>query len=359
MLFIAIRNMKLRRRESIYFIAFISVLLFLSLVIEMETLAKKTGNVMLGTVFTSMGYIFRPALLYIFILLANMEYKRTKLFYLFGLIPLGILVVIYILPLFIDVPALRNLVFYYQLNDEGTKAAFKRGTFLNFASHAVSLYYLLFLIYVSTVRFHGKHRRDGIVLLICVGIILATVTTEVATGRSDLLNIVCAVCMMINYIFILSVNSSRDPLTNLYDRRTYYEDVSRYKNFVNGIIQIDMNGLKYVNDNYGHNIGDEALLVIAQVLEKNVNRSEMCAYRLSGDEFLILMFQGKKEDLDETVLHIEEAMNDTKYSIALGYYFIDKSEHLTFEEAMKYTEELMYLDKSKYYQENNIDRRKQ
>lgn len=358
MLFIAIRNFKLRKKESAYFIVFNAILLALSLVVEMEKYSQKMGYVMVGTIFTSLGYILRPSLLVVFILLANMDFKRSKTFYYVTGIPLLAIIVIYTLPLFTFVPALKTLVFYYQGNEDGT-ASFVRGTFLNFASHLISLFYLGILVYVSTMRFHGKHRRDGLVLIICVIIIFITVLTEVLTGRSDLLNIVCGICMMINYIFILSINTSRDPLTNLYDRRTYYEDVARYKGLVNGIIQVDMNGLKYVNDNFGHNSGDQALLAIANSLEKSTRREDMCAYRLSGDEFLVLMYQGKKETLEETVSAIKKMMKETKYYIAIGYCFIENGENITFEEAMKKSEELMYDDKTDFYNKHDFDRRKQ
>ena len=360
MIFISFRNLRLRRRESIYFLVFTTILLFLSVVVEMEGYSKNNGLVVVGTIFTALGYILRPSLLFIFILLANMDYERSRKFYLMGLIPLGVVALVYLIPVaFIGVDPLRTAIFYYKAVDGG-KAQFVRGDIvpLNFVSHAVSLFYLGILVYVSTMRFHGKHRRDGMVLIICVAIIFTTVLTEVITGRSDLLNIVCGICMMINYIFILSVNSSRDPLTNLYDRRTYYEDTSRYKALINGIIQIDMNGLKYVNDNFGHNLGDQALLIIGTALENSVNKGEMCAYRLSGDEFLILMYQGKKENLDKTVLAIKEGMSKTNYSVAIGSYFIEKNDKITFEEAMKKAEELMYSDKEVYYKETGFDRRK-
>ena len=361
MLFIALRNIKLRKKESLYFIAFAAILLMLSIVVAVERYSQAPGgmgNVVVSTIFTSLGYILRPSLLYIFILLANMEYKRSKAFYITCLLPLGIALFVYLIPLFINVTPLREVVFYYTDNGDGT-VKFHRGGFLNFTSHAMSLIYLGILVYVSTMRFHGKHRRDGLVLIICVAIILATVITEMLYPRNDLLNIVCGICMMINYIFILSVNSSRDPLTNLYDRRTYYEDVSRYKGLINGIIQIDMNGLKYVNDNYGHNSGDHALMIISNILENNVIKGEMCAYRLSGDEFLILMFQGKKEDLQKAVQMIKDSMSNTDYTIAMGYYFIEKKEKVSFEEAMKKAEELMYHDKADYYLSSGRDRRKQ
>ena len=357
MIYIAFRNLRLRRRESLYFLAFSTILVILSVVVEMEKYSQRMGYVVVGTIFTSFGYILRPSLLFIFILLANMEYKRKRGFYLLTLIPLGINFIVYLIPLFMGVPALRDLIFYYEAVGDGT-AKFMRGTFLNFTSHAISLFYLGILVYVSTMRFQGKHRRDGIVLIICVLIIFTTVLTEVLAKRNDLLNVVCGICMMINYIFILSVNSSRDPLTNLYDRRTYYEDVARFKNQIKGVIQIDVNGLKNLNDNYGHDAGDKALLTVGRILENSIQNAEMCVYHLSGDEFLILMFQGKNEALEKTVSAIKLAVEETEYSVAIGYYFVNKHENIPYEAALKKAEQLMYSDKEHYYQLSGNDRRR-
>lgn len=357
MIYIAFRNLRLRKKESIYFLAFSTILLLLSVIVEMEKYSQRMGYVMVGTIFTSLGYITRPTLLFIFILLANMEYKRSKVFYLVMFIPLAINLLVYLLPLFTEVATLRQLIFYYEPLEDGT-AKFMRGTFLNFTSHAISLFYLGILVYVSTMRFQGKHRRDGVVLIICVVIISITVLTEVLTGRNDLLNVVCGICMMINYIFILSVNSYRDPLTNLYDRRTYYEDIARYKNLIKGVIQIDVNGLKHLNDTFGHDAGDKALLTIGHILETSLENAEMCVYHLSGDEFLILMFQGKNEDLEKTVSSIRLAVEETEYSVALGYYFVNKNENITYEVALKKAEQLMYSDKERYYQVTGNDRRR-
>lgn len=359
MIFLAFRNLRVRKRESIYFLVFTTIVLFLSVVVALEKYSQRAGLPILGTIFTSIGYIFRPVLLTIFVLLANMDYKRTKAFYCICFIPLFINLVVYLLPLFFGVPGISKIVFYYAMNDDGVTASFCRGTFLNYVSHAVSLYYLVLLIYVSTVRFHSKHHRDGMVIVFCVAIILATVTAEMVTNRNDLLNIVCEICAMVNFIFIMTVNSSKDPLTNLYDRRTYYEDVSRYKDIVNGIIQIDLNGLKNLNDSFGHLEGDKALVTLAEIFESSIEPATMCAYHVSGDEFIILMFQGKISELDKTVDQIRTKMRDSEYSAAIGCCFIDKKEgNITYEEAYKKAEELMYADKSHYYSNGGPDWRK-
>ena len=351
MAFLAIRNLRVRKKESTLFLVFTAIVLVLSVVVFIEKYSQAKGLPELGTVFTAIGYILRPILLYIFVLLTNMEFKRGRGFYLMVSIPLLVNLLVYLLPIiFMKVEPLAKLIFYYQMNEDGVTASFMRGTFLNFVSHAICLFYLGVSIYVSTVRFHGKHRRDGTVIIMCVVLVLGTVIAEMVTGRNDLLNIVCEICAMVNYIFIMTINSSRDPLTNLYDRRTYLEDLSRYQDVINGVVMIDMNELKFVNDNYGHQTGDEALTSLAKIFESCIDQSIMCAYRVSGDEFTILMFQGKIEQLDEVVTKIREKMREGKYTAAIGTCFIDrKSSDITFQEALRNAEELMYVDKDKYY----------
>ena len=357
-IFLAIRNYRVRTKESIYFLLFTALVLVLFVVVLMEQFATKTGDVVLGTIFTSIGYITRPVLLYVFLLIANMGQRRKNWFYALcaGLLSLNF--IIYLLPLFFGVPGISTAVFSYRLLDNG-QALFVRGTtLLNYSSHFISVILLGLLIYLSIIRFHGKHRRDGWVFILCAVIILTTVITEMVTCRSDLLNIICVICALINYIFIMTVNALRDPLTGLYNRETYYADISRYKNQVNGIVQIDMNELKYLNDNFGHDSGDKALRFISSILVKSLNPSNMCAYRLSGDEYLILMFLGTLEQLEKTIKSIRSDINNSEYSIALGYYYFDKkSDKTTFEEGMRISEQEMYKDKSNYYQSTGHDRR--
>ena len=355
LILISIRNFKVRKKESIYFLIFTGILLILSVVVVMEQYASVTGNIYLATIFTSIGYAARPVLILIFILLANMNEKRSIWHYRVFIGLLCINALVYVIPWFFNVPWMSTAVFHYELVDG--KAVFQYGGFLNYTSHAIALFFLVVLIYFSIASFQGKHRRDGIVLILCGLIILATVITEMVTKRTDLLNIISGICIMIDYIFIISINASRDPLTHLYDRRTYYEDLTKYQNLINGIIHLDMNELKYYNDNYGHEAGDEALVSLANIFTSSIVSKNMCAYRLSGDEFLILMFQGKKEQLDEVVNNIKEQLSTSKYSAAMGSYFIEKGDNTTFDEAMKKAEMLMYKDKNDYYIKSGHDRR--
>lgn len=355
MILISVRNFRMRKKESVCFLIFAGILLLLSIVVAMEIYACDNGLIYLGTIFTSIGYSVRPILLLIFIFLGDMDQKRNPWFYRVFIIAIIANAIIYLLPWFFNVPGVSNAVFHYELVNG--KAIFIRDSFLNYSSHIISLAFLAVLTYLSYVRFRGIHRRDGLVLILCAAIILSTVVTEMVLQRTDLLNITSGICIMVDYIFIVTINSSKDLLTGLYDRRTFHDDIGRFKNSVNGIVVLDMNELKYYNDNFGHETGDEGLKTLANIFKASIVPATMCAYRLSGDEFLILMFQGKKEQLESTISKIKENSSQTKYSCALGSYFIDKGDSISFEEAINDAEKAMYKDKNDYYVRTGHDRR--
>ncbi|MDX1346982.1 MAG: GGDEF domain-containing protein [Thiomicrorhabdus chilensis] len=84
-----------------------------------------------------------------------------------------------------------------------------------------------------------------------------------------------------------------DELTGLYNRHTLYQKSTRNK-ILNGLNNIpyavfflDLDGFKPVNDQYGHNIGDEVLKVIAKRIQNSVRTSDIVV-RLGGDEFAII-----------------------------------------------------------------------
>lgn len=99
--------------------------------------------------------------------------------------------------------------------------------------------------------------------------------------------------------------SEYDSMTGVYNRRAGLEKLSRiYKdtNRSNGkmsICFIDINGLKEVNDNFGHEAGDELILSVLNGIKKNIRNTDFVA-RLGGDEFLIV-FNNTSADAAEIV----------------------------------------------------------
>jgi len=145
--------------------------------------------------------------------------------------------------------------------------------------------------------------------------------------------------------------SIHDFLTGLYNRRYFVEafiNVDNEDNYPLGIMMIDLNGLKILNDAYGHDAGDEALIKVATVL-KNISGYGDIVCRIGGDEFAILSTQTnsvKLEKLKETIrLELaDELVENIPVSVAIGYD-IKNNKEKSYEELMKYAENLMYRNK--------------
>jgi len=91
--------------------------------------------------------------------------------------------------------------------------------------------------------------------------------------------------------------STHDHLTGLYNRRYNYQkldELDKLKDYPIGLINIDINGLKIINDAYGHATGDLALKKTAEILLKNTRRKDIVS-RISGDEFTIIIPKATEE----------------------------------------------------------------
>jgi len=87
--------------------------------------------------------------------------------------------------------------------------------------------------------------------------------------------------------------SEKDPLTQTYNRHGLFEKVRKLISFSDpekriGIIFVDLDNLKRINDTYGHVAGDEAILSIVDILVSTVRQRDIVA-RVGGDEFAVIV----------------------------------------------------------------------
>ena len=80
------------------------------------------------------------------------------------------------------------------------------------------------------------------------------------------------------------------------------------------ILFIDVDGLKYVNDNFGHAAGDEILLQVAHMLSAAISKKDILA-RMGGDEFAILMHDAEHENNAELVHSLLEKIHAIDFQI--------------------------------------------
>ena len=105
--------------------------------------------------------------------------------------------------------------------------------------------------------------------------------------------------------------SFHDQLTGLYNRRFFEEEFKRLdtiKSLPLTLVFADVNGLKLINDAFGHKIGDELIKKTADVLIKHCRKDDVIA-RVGGDEFIILLPKTASETAEKIVSRIKESLS--------------------------------------------------
>ena len=104
----------------------------------------------------------------------------------------------------------------------------------------------------------------------------------------------------------LQYSSTHDVLTGLYNR-AYFEKKSAELEGPCGVVVCDVDGLKLINDNLGHEIGDELLQAAAQVLQNSFRTHDIIA-RIGGDEFAVLLLATENQVLCTAAQRVEQAV---------------------------------------------------
>lgn len=165
--------------------------------------------------------------------------------------------------------------------------------------------------------------------------------------------------IFIIYLFIQSQRMGTDYLTNLYNRRQLNEFLAnhmrgRRNNEKYGIIMIDINQFKQINDTLGHAAGDEVLIALAKLLRTSFRSGEFIS-RYGGDEFIVVMSANSYDDITAAVKRFRSAIEQFNksglktwdLSVSIGYDLYDPSEGKSFDVVLNHVDSLMYKDKAR------------
>ena len=144
--------------------------------------------------------------------------------------------------------------------------------------------------------------------------------------------------------------SYRDVLTGMYNRNKYMDVLDEYKERkINdaGVAFFDLNGLKMINDKEGHKAGDTYICLAAGTLIKKFPET---AYRIGGDEFVIIMPDVNKNVFECEVHKLQEEMQQKGVSISMGYLWKKSADNVV--DMLNEADKLMYEEKKLYYQSN-------
>lgn len=122
--------------------------------------------------------------------------------------------------------------------------------------------------------------------------------------------------------------SYRDMLTGLYNRNRYIERLEAYKQVQDqqiGAIYIDLNGLKKVNDEQGHRAGDELIVRAAGTIAGIFAED---AYRVGGDEFVVILLDVSREDFARKTEQLRRQMQENSVDASIGGVWQASTENL-------------------------------
>ena len=159
----------------------------------------------------------------------------------------------------------------------------------------------------------------------------------------------------------LRLLSLTDELTGIHNRRGFItlaeqelKRANRLKKNKMLILAADMDGLKRINDTFGHHEGDLALIMFSCILKKTFRDSDIIA-RIGGDEFMVFQVENDINNSDTITarlqknLDIQNARNSSyKLSLSIGTVYYDPQVHHSLDELMTHVDKMMYEQKRQH-----------
>lgn len=304
-------------------------------------------------VYSALGYISRAMVIYGLIGTdLNLKYKIVRLLYFMLGIPIVITVISAVSVFFTDS--------VYSFTDTNH---FVSGP-LGWLNYLPVILYMIVLIGMAIHDVLKKHYQHAIMLFATTMLMLAAILFEYFSFREFTCEAAVTMALMLYLIFFqnaefmnakksLEHKAMYDSLTNLYNRSGYDELMKRFSkegDLMVGMLVIDIDKFKEVNDTYGHDVGDRILKNTAKLLNVTFRSSDY-VIRYGGDEFVVIMI-GITESLAFVVKNKIESINVQienpissipKTTVSAGLAF---SENGLSQELFKQADEALYYTKT-------------
>lgn len=312
--------------------------------------APGTFNYILNYIFTSSAFVAIPILSYTWFLYSLFNiFRDTALLEKYK--KYTTLIIITSLTLTIT-NYFTHFLFYLDDNN-----SYHRGPLFYYIMFAC--FSLFFFTFVMIIYNKKKIRKGHFVpMLVFVFPTIVTSILAILLYGTAISWVGTTLAIFIVYLFIQSQRLGTDYLTNLYNRRELNEYLQnhlrgRRNNEKFGIIMIDINQFKSINDNWGHTVGDEVLIAHSKILKSSFRSGEFIS-RYGGDEFIVVMEATCIEDVSVAVKRFINAINlfnttninPWQLSVSIGYDLYDpSSSDLSIDELLNHVDRLMYKAK--------------
>ncbi len=331
---------------------FMSVIVFIELLVEAATCLFNNNPsvvyVMFSNMFSILLFILAPVISITFLLFIELVVypvtQTTKLIRILLFTPLVIQAILSLTSPFLG--------FYFYVDIDGV---YHRGSLFLLSAFITYGYLITGIFYII---YHRKKiiRSDQFLLLIIGAVpIIGGILQSMFYGLLMMWSS-AAFALVLSYIFLQERMIHLDILTSTWARESFYFTFSRRirKNpsDVFGAIYFDIDGLKEINDQYGHDEGDKAIQKIVSII-KNTIRLKYNIARLGGDEFIIALETANRDVISKILSDIKTNMNTYnlqnnsayKLKCSYGYDLYDNHKFEDLESFLKHIDSLMYLDK--------------
>lgn len=230
-------------------------------------------------------------------------------------------------------------------------------------------YVLTTVIWRRKEKSERSKRSRNFAILLATGLFADMLSFYLDGNSSGLVYSMFAVLVYTMMYFVLSILDTNeraytDVNTGLFNKRRW--DVlmkgSQSMDRSSGIIMMDLNLLKYINDTMGHDVGDKLIFNFANILRNSIPASNTIC-RWGGDEFAVLLTNTSKKGMDQCVENIRKAVENYNasgeippISYALGYALASEFDEISGQKLFQKADERMYEDKKKWYRNHQISR---
>ncbi len=262
--------------------------------------------------------------------------------------PIGRYKVLLYVPTFFYVPLIftsqwTHIVYYIDYENRWHSG----GEFSRFIPYFAFFAYTLIFIVLFMKKYirYNLHTMLGVLYIVAAGLIGVAVNM-LRDSSTDYANMFASV-IVLYYLFLYQHVSRIDYLTGMMNRQAFYHDMKQEGKSFTAACSVDMNELKWINDSKGHEAGDIALKTVDKCLVKHSGPHKK-AYRVGGDEFIILYIGKSEWDVQADISEMRGALLQTEYVCAFGYCMV--TEETDLENALRNADKAMYEDKSRLKQ---------
>ena len=252
------------------------------------------------------------------------------------------IILLLLIPEFISVPLYftsqwTHIVYYYHEDNTYAGGAINTLPYIIFGLY-VGLFLIHNFIYFKNTSKKNYAIMSYVLIFPFIGVVFYKITDS---GKDYVPLFTSAILLYFACIYIHLAKT--DALTLLLNRQSYYKHLEDGKKKITGVVSVDMNDLSYLNNTFGHEEGDLALVTVSRIMKQYCGYKGT-PYRVGGDEFMILYSGAEENEIEKQISIMQEKMSETKYMCAFGYSMHQSSEEI--EETIRRSDKKMYENKA-------------